>query len=243
MPPRSGHARGAGERQPRAPAVVQCLPWAEHMSFQAAGRCHRSAEAAVGRIAETVCGAYNSPLAEPAPTTARGGGAAARSRSGRARVPVPSRPPRGARAVAPREALGGRSLLARARARRRRGRPRGGADARRDRARLRALDVPGARRRREARRPRARGARLRRRHRRARDRDHRLPPARAVLRLLDDRLGEPDRDRPRGARASATGSEGGSPTGGRSRRCSAPSSSPRRCSSPRSRSSRSRSST
>ena len=48
--------------------------------------------------------------------------------------------------------------------------------------------------------PRSRGARLRRRHRLARDRDRRLSAARAVLRLVDDRLGEPDRDRARRAR-------------------------------------------
>ena len=47
----------------------------------------------------------------------------------------------------------------------------------------------------------SRGARLRRRHRLARDRDRGLAHARAVLRLVDDRLGEPDRDRPRRARA------------------------------------------
>ena len=46
----------------------------------------------------------------------------------------------------------------------------------------------------------SRGARLRRRHRLARDRDRRLADARAVLRLVDDRLGEPDRDRARRAR-------------------------------------------
>ena len=46
-----------------------------------------------------------------------------------------------------------------------------------------------------------RGARLRRRHRLARDRDRGLADAGAVLRLVDDRLGEPDRNRPRRARA------------------------------------------
>ena len=47
----------------------------------------------------------------------------------------------------------------------------------------------------------SRGAGLRRRHRLARDRDRRLAHARALFRVVHDRLGEPDRDRPRGTRA------------------------------------------
>ena len=105
-------------------------------------------------------------------------------------------------------------------------------DGRRARRRLRRrrdqADVGAA-----AREPRSQrgplAARLRRRHGLARGRDRGVAPARAVLRLLDDRVGEPDRDRPRGARARllarrqarrpAPGAAAAGPDRARRRRC------------------------
>ena len=143
-------------------------------------------------------------VAHPAPSTPERPPARTSPRS----IPTRSRAPTVTTAHAGRRGRNGtarsagrRSLLARRRARaRRRGRDRG-ADARRDRTRLRPLDRRPAPPRRAARELRARRARLRRRHRRARDRDHRLASARAVLRVVDARVGEPHRDRPRRARA------------------------------------------
>ncbi len=69
----------------------------------------------------------------------------------------------------------------------------------------------------ETRELRARRARVRCRDRRARHGDHGFAPARAVLRLVDDRLGEPHRHRPRCARARLLARGAGSQIDGPSR--------------------------
>ncbi len=129
------------------------------------------------------------------------GDATDRSGCGRPCLPAPPRPPRGPPTMASREAVGGGPVLARSRPRARsRGLARR-ANARRDRADLRAVESDFAGSEREAARPRARSARLRSRNRGACDGDHRVALARAVLRILDDRLGQSDRDRSRRARS------------------------------------------
>ena len=149
------------------------------------------------------------------------GRASARSRRDLPLLPAPPRPPSGEGKAASREALGGRPLLARRRARRRRRGGARGADARRDRARLRHLEMTGTAAGERARELRARRARLRRRDRRARDRDHGLAPARAVLRVVDASCGRTSSGSCSPRSRSATGSAAGSPTGGPSRGSSA----------------------
>ena len=178
-------AQHLAERRPLTPAT--CLPGFHRENNMAlADHARRSAyTSTVPEVETRFCGAEE-------PRSIRGG---------RTQLPSPPSAPRGPQTMAPGEALGGRPLLARARSR---GRGRGAArraNAGRDRADLRPLARERGRGGGRPNRLALSGARLRSGNRSARDGDHGFTPARAVLRLLDDRMGEPDRRRSRRPRA------------------------------------------